>query len=185
MLEHGEVFLDVAADTARPLSVFVGTHAITVVGTAFEVRSRNRPARITVHEGLVKVGGTAVDALDEPVQLRIGQQLVLEPGHMPMELSPDELENSSAWRDGWLHFDNYSLEAVVSALEPYTNKQIIIVSRRAAGLKVGGSFNVDRFDSILTALESALPIEITRHDDRIIIAHVNANDPGSTLVRAL
>jgi transmembrane sensor len=178
MLERGEVFLDVAADTARPLSVFAGTHAITVVGTAFEVRYRDRPARITVHEGLVKVARTASVAPDEPVQLRVGQQLVLEPDGMPVELSPDELENSSAWRDGWLHLDNHSLEAVVSVLEPYTNKQIIIVSSRAAELKVGGSFNIDRFDSILTALESALPIKVTRHDDRIIIAHVISNDPG-------
>jgi len=177
-LRHGEIYLDVATEAERPFNVAVGSHSISVIGTAFNVRYRTGPARVTVDEGRVRVaaaeeheGLPPADALAKPVELGVAQQLFLEPGAVPIELSDEELANRSAWREGWLYFDDQSLKAVVDELSLHVDERIVITSRRAEQLKVGGSFNVDRFDSILNALESLLPVEVTQKDNNVFIAY--------------
>jgi transmembrane sensor len=169
VLEHGDIYLDVASDATRPFRVVVNTHEITVVGTTFSVRYRDKAARITVVNGRVEVAGLAPGRREWPLELTVGHQLVLKPGNRPVTLTREQLETSSSWRDGWLHFEDERLEAVVRELEPYVNTQIIIADKRAAELKVGGSFFVDDFDSMLTAIESLLPIKLTHENDRIVI----------------
>ena len=60
---------------------------------------------------------------------------------------------------------------MVRELEPYLDTPIVLTSRKVAALQVGGSFNVDNVDSMLTALESLLPIKVVRESDRILIRH--------------
>lgn len=177
-LRHGEVYLAVTPVAERPFELTVETHSISVIGTAFNVRYRNGPARVTVEEGRVRVvptneydGLAPGNGLARPVELGTGQQFDLEPGALPTELADEELGKHSAWRDGWLHFDDHSLAAVVEELQLHVDKRIVITSRRAEQLKVGGSFNVDRFDSILVALASVLPVKITQDDERIVVAY--------------
>ena len=172
VLRRGEVFFDVAAKGERPFIVEVGDNDVTVLGTSFDIRFRNDPARVTVHEGLVRVAPDSENASGiAEVQLGAGQQLDLRPGAVPVDVSQEELSKLSDWRNGWLHFDNRSLAEVVQELDPYIEKQVILTSRRVGQLEVGGSFNVDNVDSLLVALESLLPIEITHESDRIIVRH--------------
>ncbi len=166
-LEHGEIFADVASDSTRVFSVAVAGHVVRVTGTAFNVRFRDESARVTVDEGNVDVvEATAVAA---PVAMRAGQALVLGQDASPVTLSQDQLRDISAWRDGWLHFDNESLAAVVDELNLHVDTRIYIGSRRAAQLRVSGAFNVDNLDGLLEALEAVLPITVTRKTDRIVI----------------
>jgi len=169
VLESGEVFVEVVADTARPFRVEAGNHVVTVTGTAFNVHFRRGPARVTVDEGRVTVSATTSDW--SALELEAGQTVVLDDASEPSNLSPEELQKRSAWRDGWLNFDNERLEVVVAELEPYIDKQIVLGSRRAAALTVAGSFNVDNADALLAALESVLPITVTHKGELIVIDH--------------
>ncbi len=166
-LSHGEIFVEVASDQSRPFEIEVGQHVIRVTGTAFNVRYRTGPASATVQEGHVIVSGPAADA--KPVALERGQRLVFESGATPTTLTDGELRNDLAWRDGWLHFDNDSLEDVVKELNLHLDTRIFIGSRRAAELQVAGAFNVDNLDALLEALEAVLPVTVTRKKDRLVI----------------
>ena len=166
-LRHGEIFVDVVADASRPFHVEVGGHIVTVTGTAFNVRFRDEPARVTVDEGSVGVVESKAGAV--PMQLEAGQQLILEPDATPVTLSPSDLRNSSTWRDGWLHFDDQSLDVVVRELNLYVDTRIILASRQAGELRVTGSFNVDNSDALLTALESVLPVTVSERNQHIVI----------------
>ncbi len=171
-LWRGDLFVEVAEQPDRPFVVKVGDHRVVVSGTSFDIRYRDDPARVTVHEGRVLVT-RALDetGFDDAVELKSGQQLILEPGSVPTDLSQDELSSLSGWRNGWLHFEDQSLAAVVKELDPYLDKRIVLTSRKVEELKVGGSFNVDEVDSMLTAMETLLPIEVVRESDRIVIRH--------------
>ena len=166
-LRHGEIFVDVVPDASRPFHVEVGGHIVTVTGTAFNVRFRNEPARVTVDEGSVGVIETKAGAI--PMQLEAGQQLILEPDATPVTLSPSDLRNSSTWRDGWLHFDDQSLDVVVRELNLYADTRIILGSRQASELRVTGSFNVDNTNALLAALESVLPVTVSERNQHIVI----------------
>ncbi|MGI9342953.1 MAG: FecR family protein [Gammaproteobacteria bacterium] len=174
VLRHGEIYLDVAQDEARPFRVVVGDHAITVVGTAFNIRWRDEPARVTVHDGLVAVGAANGNAgLQQDFALRAGQRIVLERDATPVDLSAEELARESAWRDGWLYFDDVRLDAVVDELNLYVDKRIVIADGKAASLRVGGSFNVDDSKPLLAALESLLPVRISETSERIVIGYAD------------
>ena len=171
-LWRGDVFLDVAAETDRAFTVSVGDHRVIVVGTAFDIRYRDDPARVTVYEGQVRVVlAVEEQGPDSEVALSAGQQLILTAGAVPTKLGEDELEKSADWRNGWLHFEDSTLAEVVRELKPYLDKPIVLTSRRVGELAVGGSFNVDDVDSMLTALETLLPIIVIRESDRVLIRH--------------
>ncbi len=167
VLEHGEVFIDVASDPARPFDVEAGGHLVSVTGTAFNVRFRNAPARVIVSEGRVTV--SEEENPSGAQELRAGQMVVLDGDMDPVDLSPQELQNSLNWRDGWLHFEDQRLAEVVSQLDPHVEKRIVIGSRRAGNLEVAGSFNVDNTDALLTTLETILPVTVTYKDELIVI----------------
>ncbi len=172
-LWRGDLFLAVASEPDRPFIVSVGDHRVTVTGTSFDIRYRDDPARVTVHEGSVQVA-LSVDGAPAPgyeVEMRAGQQLILTAGATPTELSDDELSKSSDWRNGWLHFEDATLSEVVEELEPYLEKPLLLTSRKVGELPVGGSFNVDDVGSMLTAMETLLPIQVVRESDRILIRH--------------
>ncbi len=171
VLESGEIFVDVVPDAARPFHVEAGDHVVTVTGTAFNVHFRQGPARVTVDEGSVTVAPTSPDPSAPAIDLRAGQAVVLDGVSEPVDLGPDELRRRSAWRDGWLHFDDERLDTVASELRPYIEKRIVLGSRRAGELTVAGSFNVDNADALLEALESVLPITVTQKNELIVIEH--------------
>lgn len=175
-LLEGEVFLEVVPDGEKPFRVVAGPNVVTVVGTAFDLVYRNHASRLTVYEGTVEVTPAATrggagrrDTVAGPVRVKQGEQLALERGSIPVPLDEDELLARAAWRDGWLHFDDRSLSELVRELAPYSDRPIVVTSQSAADLKVGGSFNVDRLDTVLTALESLLPVHVRQEDDRILI----------------
>ncbi len=172
VLWSGDLFVEVAKDPDRFFTVNVGAHRGTVTGTALDIRFRDDPARVTVHEGRVRIALTVDDSgSGKEVELGAGQQLTLLAGATPTQLADDELSKTADWRNGLLHFERSTLAEVVRELEPYLDIPIVLTSRKVEELDVGGSLNVDDVDSMLTALESLLPIQVTRESDRIIIRH--------------
>ena len=107
-----------------------------------------------------------------------GEQLLFEKSARPMALGKESLLASAAWRDGWIHVEDSSLADLVRQLEPYSGRPIVLTSQRAAELKVGGSFNVDRLDTVLSALESLLPVHVRHEDNRVLIDYSDDTASG-------
>lgn len=172
----GEILLEVARDPSRPFHAVAGAHVVAVTGTVFSLRYRDRAARVTLHEGSLEVSrepyppGSGPES--EPwrmVTMRAGQQLELKDGARLKQLTPDELAASDSWVDGWLHFQDASLQDVVAEFEWHLGRRFVITSHRAARLDVGGSFYIDRLDSVIAALESVLPVDVTEQGEKIVI----------------
>ena len=175
---RGEIYLDVVPDSSRPLSIEVGSSVVTVTGTAIGIRYRDSVGRITVHEGSVTVdldasGGDAATT----VQLEPGEQLTLSTGAQPVVLSEEQLRQAGDWRNGWLHFQDETLAAVVAELAPFVDKRIVLTSRDVQQLRVGGSFNVDRLDVLWSTLEGVIPVTISEESDRIVIGESPGREP--------
>ena len=180
-LVRGRLFLDVAPEADRPFRTIVGAHLITVTGTAFDLSYRDGLAQLTVAEGQVLVDRVAHHAappgergLERAVALNAGQQLELRYGAAPVNLDPAVLRASLEWREGWLHFDDETLETVVRELQPHVTRPIVIADHRTASLRLSGSFNVERLDSLFGALESLLPVTVAEREGHILIEHSGA-----------
>lgn len=180
-LERGEAFFKVAHDERRPFWVAGNGSWVRAVGTQFNVLLRSEGVRVTVSEGRVKVGtakplavvpseaelaGTANSLLDAGQQMDVSRSALTT-----RRLSPAELAQLVAWRDGTLIFQNRSLADVVDELDRYTAVHMVIADDKLKTIPVGGSFqaNPQGADALLALLEHGFGLSIRREGNNAYI----------------
>ena len=187
LLEQGEACFEVAGDPNRPFRVDLGVRSVTVVGTAFNIRKTPEHYQVAVIEGAVAFHAVTdeLSSLVPPIP-PVGQSMVIsEPGQLRVEAGwvaefdvsrdvltafrPESMERYREWRSGMLSFFYEPLSQVVQQLNRYSRKKILIEDTSVLELSVYSVIRVTDIDAALHGLEKALPIEVTRHYDRIVI----------------
>jgi transmembrane sensor len=183
-LRKGEAHFQVAHDRSRPFYVHAGDAVVRAVGTQFEVRLRtDQHVDITVNEGRVEVqatgsepAGSGPNVVAAP-KTRVTAVRALSAGealstaaadYSVRPVTAEQLSNAMAWREGEIIFDGKSLGEAVNEIERYTDARIIITDSKVAALRVGGRFRTDNAQAFFDALQSALPVSITRAADGAI-----------------
>jgi len=130
-LEHGEAYFRVTRDRRRPFLVKAGLGTTMVVGTAFEVRYRNK-VEVWVREGAVEVGGVGgVGGVAGwmPVRVSGGEEMSYDSrGGASAPRQADPLL-SGAWTEGNLVpliYRGRSLSEVIADIQPYTRRHILL-----------------------------------------------------------
>jgi len=179
-LKRGEAFFQVAKDPARPFTVEAGSAAVTVVGTAFDVRRNRDQVVVAVAEGIVRVAGPALRAHpavmstrpDLPQgapsltqQLKAGQRLSVNHAGSAPELTPIDSKGVAGWRQGRLQYLNEPLEVVVADLARYSTRRIVIEDPEVAALRVTGVVFEQNVDAWLASVEATVPVEVVKHSD--------------------
>lgn len=161
-LTEGEAFFRVAKDSTRPFVVETAAGAVRVTGTEFNVRAES-PASlaVTVLEGSVQAqpGGTA------PQVLRAGDQLVTERQRVRVTaLTPTQLNDALAWRQGQVVFDATPLREALGSFARYHGRNLT-VSDSVALQRVGGRYSVDDLDGFLNFIEEQMNMRVIRLPD--------------------
>jgi len=159
-LASGEAFFSVSKDASRPFIIETPAGSVRVTGTKFNVRTETPSALdVTVLEGTVQVRAGKASA---PVALTAGQALASGPDGMVVQtLSPTDLNNVLAWRQGQIVFKATPLRDALARFARYHGRGIT-VSPEAAGKLVGGTYSLDDVDGFLSGIELALSVEVTR-----------------------
>ena len=187
LLERGEAFFEVAEDPDRPFSVGLGTHSVTVLGTAFNVLMVPGRYQLAVIEGAVTFHEATdeLSALPPPVSMRGPGPRRVEAGWVAefdlnrnelTAFQPESMERYHGWRSGLLSFSYEPLSQVVQELNRYSRRKILIEDASVMDLSVYSVVRVTDIDGALQSLEQVLPIEVTRHYDRIVINASTGND---------
>jgi transmembrane sensor len=186
-LIRGEAYFKVAQDPMRPFWVIADHSWVRALGTAFNVDLRASGVRVTVNEGVVKVGpahgrdSAPTDAAlsQAPASiLTAGQQAELVHDSTQIRAAaPEELTRLSAWRRGKLYFENAPLESVVEELGRYTQERIVIEGTDLRSVPVGGTFqaNPQGVEALLGMLRDGLDVTVRKSADGSI--HI-AREPG-------
>lgn len=161
-LRKGEAHFDVVHNAARPFYVHVGDAVIRDVGTQFEVRLlSNRDIDVLVDEGQVEVRGPA--AADWVRALSAGEQLsIAGPDLQVKSVSPKQVADDLAWREGALVFDGEPLSQALAEVGRYTRTRIVLGGPRVAALRISGRFRTDDEQGFFRALQAALPVQVSR-----------------------
>ena len=199
LLQRGEAYFEVAEDPERPFTVDLGTHAVTAIGTAFNVRKDPERYQVAVIEGAVAIheatdnassssppvsadgnwaGGRSM-ALSAPRQHRVDAGWVAEFDVRRGELTafqPESMDRYRFWRSGLLDFSREPLYQVVQELNRYSSKKVMIEDASIMELNVYTVIRVDDIDSAVKRLELVLPIKVTQHYDRIVITASAENE---------
>lgn len=163
-LGSGEAFFSVNKDPARPFIVETPAGSVRVTGTKFNVHTELSSALdVTVLEGSVQVrpGETAGTSATAPVTLAPGDQLTAASGNVSVKaLSPSELDDALAWREGQIVFDRVLLSEALRRFARYHGRGIS-ASPEAASLSVSGRYSLDDLDGFFYAIEQFLPVKVS------------------------
>lgn len=156
----GKVYFNVRHDDRAPFRVDAGSGFVKVLGTRFQVDSRD-PISVSVVSG--KVLFSAIRSGEEALILTKGQSAVLDPAaSKPVEITPKH-PNPAAWATGEFIYDNTPLPEVLSELSEYYDVTLVAFDAgRSSGesRSLSGEFSTSSLPEILNLINSALGTDI-------------------------
>ena len=159
--KYGEAYFHVSHDQQHPFQVKAGPIVITVTGTQFNVWKYNDNVVVTVIDGSVNVNSE-----DTKYQLtgKMQASYDAEKTHVEINTSADT-SKILAWREGKLILDDLLLTDAISRINPYLEKQLIIMDASAAKLRIGGIYNIANIRDLPQLLPKILPVRIEQRSD--------------------
>lgn len=138
-LSEGELFVKVHHDTSRPFSVETGGLQVIATGTAFNVLHTPQRTTVTVAEG--SVAAFHEDRSDEApnVRLKAGQQLIYSHVSHTTDFREVDPRDAIAWRSGELKFLAEPLSEVISTINRYATRKIVIDDPQIGALAFTGT----------------------------------------------
>jgi ferric-dicitrate binding protein FerR (iron transport regulator) len=138
----GEVYFEVAKDKSKPFLVTAGDQQIEVLGTHFNVNAYTDEDHIktSLLEGAVRVNS---------VLLKPGQAFAHG------KISPTNVEQDIAWKNGVFNFNNQSLAQVMRQLARWYDLEIVYpqgVPQKEYGGEIGKNLTLDQ---VLKGLENS------------------------------
>ena len=186
LLDFGEIFLEVAKDPERTLTIRAGDRVVTALGTKFSVHLSGHRLEIAVAEGRVAVSDDDIRFPRQTESLARFEagSLILDAGCVATfeqdqqtvrEDSIAEVERLQSWRSGRVRFEDQTLMEVISEVNRYSRVKVLIEDSTIADLRISAVLNLDQVEMtgqvelLLSSLEDIHPIKVVRHPDRFVL----------------
>ena len=163
---RGQAIFDVAHDADRPFIVYAGDRKVTALGTLFEVRMDDASTQVTLLEGKVQVDEIALSdedsdtAKSKPVELLPGERFVSAEEVMT-QISPETIKSDLSWREGRHIFVDAKLSHIVTELNRYTTRKIVLNDPKIGELEASANFKLGSTRSLAAALEVNFGLSVT------------------------
>ncbi|GJL55575.1 MAG: sensor [Nitrospirales bacterium] len=156
-LLSGEAAFQVEHDAARPFVVSSDQGNAEALGTEFIVGHRDAHTLVAVREGTVEV---RYPQHDQRTILNAGEAAGYSPaqGLQPMPLV--DWDMLSAWRDGYLVFDNTPLADVLAQINLHRTGHIILLDDSLADHRISGLFRLDAMADVVTTIVDTTPARL-------------------------
>lgn len=172
----GEAYFEVARDETKPFVVTGNQVNIEVLGTKFNVNTRNPEGKLSVmlDEGSVALSFTG----------RTSGKLILSPGEQA-EVDVENLKaikllntdpNYLAWKTGHLQFDNTALLDIIRTLNSVYGTSIRLSDQATGSCRVTATFDHQPLASVLKVLQNTLDLKISNQGDVILISGSPCNN---------
>ncbi|SDG27737.1 FecR family protein [Chitinophaga filiformis] len=151
----GEVYFEVAKESARPFRVKVNDMVVEVLGTHFNINSYTDESTIktTLLEGIIKVvqrkmGGETLAVVLKPGQQALAAEQIKVVDHA-------DVDQAMAWKNGLFNFNKLTIQEVLRQLSRWYDVDVVyqgIVTPRKFGGEIGRDLNLSE---VLDGLEAA------------------------------
>ncbi len=162
----GEAYFDVAAES-RPFVVFTENARIRVLGTEFNVWTRNEETRVIVKEGRVSFRSLQSDKTG--LVLVENQMAVCKEDLEPVETQPANPNGLLGWLEGRIVFDETRLKEVVDELSRIYDVEIGLQNPELDSLSISGTFQKKPLEEILEAICLTLDLEYRFEAGRYVV----------------
>lgn len=167
-LAEGQAIFDVTHNADRPFTVATADRIVRVVGTQFDVRSRQGDLRVTVAGGKVEVRPASSAVAGRAFLLKPGQRL--EVGRTGVEtLAVVDPAEALGWRSGRLVYRAEPLANVVADLNREFVQQIEISDPELAKTPITGVIVLDEQSAVMARLSLMLPVRSIPSDRGLLL----------------
>ncbi len=164
-LQRGRALFTVAPDKARPFAVTAAGRRVVAVGTRFDVNLLADGLSVTLLEGRVNV--ESVDSSTTPIALMPGQQFIERRGIIDIRTLEAAGEGATAWREGFIRFDDQPLSEAVAIMNRYSIAQIAIPDPKIGALRISGQFRAGESQRFAEALADVHGLRMVSQGERI------------------
>jgi ferric-dicitrate binding protein FerR (iron transport regulator) len=155
----GEAFFEIAKNPSKPFIVNMSNATVTVVGTSFNINSKENETEIVVATGTVKVTDTDNSKSE---LITVGYSAKVKDNNI--EKYKTSSPNYLAWRTGEFVFKDTPINQVVKDLNSYYESQIILNNDEIECLFTA-TFIKANLGDIVDVLKLTCDIEIIKEDN--------------------
>ena len=161
----GEGYFQVQKNPAQAFTIQANQSTVTVLGTAFNLRSYPNESfvEVVVDEG--KVRFSSKDEKDN-ILLELDQKGVYLIDRQSFEESPKEDANASAWKNDVLVFNEIPLQQAVEDISRFFDIQLTIDQADMHPCPITGRFPNPKLEDILDLLVSLFDMELRKVDEQ-------------------
>lgn len=156
-LADGQAIFDVTHDARRPFTVEAAGQVVRVLGTQFDVRSRQGDLAVTVARGKVQVRPPEPATSGRAFVLTPGQRLQIDRAGVA-QLQDVDPQEALGWRFGRLVYRGEPLANVVADLNRQFTDQIEISDPELGKMPITGVIVMDDQATVVARLSLMLPI---------------------------
>ena len=151
-----------------PFNIATGNTSIRVVGTTFNVQSRDDNVRVGVKEGVVEFSKISASA-DSVVRLRKGEQSWCTRSSLPVAAAKLDTEIFPDWFYQKLSCKQTPFDEVCRELERRFNTSIIIKDEQIKSVHISGLFEAQDLDALLKTICVLVDKEYRYEKNTVII----------------
>lgn len=161
---QGEAFFRVTPNERKPFVVSINDVSITVLGTAFNVKSVNGTTEVIVESGRVRVTRG-----DKTVELGANERIITGEAEntLQKETSKDRLYNYYRTRE--FVCDDTPLWKLVQVLNEAYGANIVIGNPAIRDMKLNASFYNESLDQVLEVISLTFNISVTRTANQVVL----------------
>jgi transmembrane sensor len=159
----GEAFFKVSPDKTKPFIIKVNDVTVRVVGTSFNIKSRDGKTEVIVETGIVQVSKK-----QNSIDLNPGERVTVtkDQGLLAKQQSKGKLYNY--YLSGQLVCDKTPLSEVVQALNEVYDAHIVIVNKSLESLPITTTFKGQSLDEVLDVISGTFKITVVRNNQQIL-----------------
>ena len=159
---QGEAFFDIASSADRPFIVRTDETQTTVLGTRFNIWSRDQRTRIAVEEGKVKFANN-----NNVIVLVEGEGSISANNSLHPKISINS-NTIGSWRRNQLSFYFATLPEISGELARVFNKQVRLEVTAPETFILTGEFEKSSLETVLSSISLALNLEYRVDGDYIV-----------------
>ena len=163
---EGEGFFEITENKNRPFIVDMQALKVKVLGTSFDTKAYTEEDFISVslEKGLVELESTRFKTFN----IQPGEQVIYNrrTGHYQI-VRPREIENTSAWRQKKLIFNDTPLNEVLTILSRTFDASFNITDQEVLKYNITLSTEKKELNFILNELQKITPLIFEQDEDRI------------------
>lgn len=165
----GEAFFEVRhTEDSREFSVITDRSKVTVLGTSFNINSREND-KIFLEEGSIQLE-KANALIPERVLLKPGESAIVEKDNPQIVVTiSKQVENEVAWKDGLLQFSDVRLSMIIQRLEEIYGMDIRVQNPDVLDIEMEFTLPYTNWEITGPALALAIGLELVEKDGFIIL----------------